>query len=110
ADRNRSHWSTSKTPSYTKSVSWQHHPSSGVLMDSLSMYATVLGPNKGAFSDLASEGIVNVYNTFDDLENYLSIKKNIDTVKVGDFLSNNSWAKFGQEVYKYISEVKNVTK
>ncbi|HGF1192337.1 TPA: hypothetical protein ACF6VH_004030, partial [Escherichia coli] len=27
-DRNRSHWSTSKTPSYTKSVSWQHHPTS----------------------------------------------------------------------------------
>ncbi|PAY96128.1 hypothetical protein CEG99_19520, partial [Shigella boydii] len=26
SDRNRSHWSTSKTPSYTKSVSWQHHP------------------------------------------------------------------------------------
>ena len=25
ADRNRSHWSTKKTPSYTKSVSWQHH-------------------------------------------------------------------------------------
>ncbi|MEH4353836.1 hypothetical protein POX64_23435, partial [Escherichia coli] len=25
ADRNRSHRSTSKTPSYTKSVSWQHH-------------------------------------------------------------------------------------
>ncbi|EGE3982664.1 transposase, partial [Escherichia coli] len=25
ADRNRSHWSASKTPSYTKSVSWQHH-------------------------------------------------------------------------------------
>ncbi|WP_275281558.1 hypothetical protein, partial [Escherichia coli] len=25
ADRNRSHWSTSKTPSYTKSVSWHHH-------------------------------------------------------------------------------------
>ncbi|WP_250206343.1 helix-turn-helix transcriptional regulator, partial [Escherichia coli] len=29
ADRNRSHWSTSKTPSYTKSVSWQHHPEPG---------------------------------------------------------------------------------
>ncbi|PXI91744.1 transposase, partial [Klebsiella pneumoniae] len=28
ADRNRSHWSTSKTPSYTKSVSWQHHQES----------------------------------------------------------------------------------
>ncbi|MEB0361364.1 DUF4751 family protein, partial [Citrobacter freundii] len=29
ADRNRSHWSTSKTPSYTKSVSWQHHRRNG---------------------------------------------------------------------------------
>ncbi|MDM9160356.1 hypothetical protein QU795_24625, partial [Escherichia coli] len=31
ADRNRSHWSTSKTPSYTKSVSWQHYPNSDIL-------------------------------------------------------------------------------
>ncbi|EBY2105830.1 transposase, partial [Salmonella enterica subsp. enterica serovar Kottbus] len=30
--RNRSHWSTSKTPSYTKSVSWQHHQSSFVII------------------------------------------------------------------------------
>ncbi|ONG27226.1 transposase, partial [Escherichia coli] len=28
---NRSHWSTSKTPSYTKSVSWQHHRKPGYL-------------------------------------------------------------------------------
>ncbi|WP_241229398.1 hypothetical protein, partial [Escherichia coli] len=33
ADRNRSHWSTSKTPSYTKSVSWQHHHVSDVLVE-----------------------------------------------------------------------------
>ncbi|THB02953.1 hypothetical protein E6R41_24155, partial [Citrobacter freundii] len=26
-----SHWSTSKTPSYTKSVSWQHHLSEKTL-------------------------------------------------------------------------------
>ncbi|MCR4216230.1 hypothetical protein NKU63_22030, partial [Enterobacter cloacae] len=32
ADRNRSHWSTSKTPSYTKSVSWQHHHSVSIIM------------------------------------------------------------------------------
>ncbi|OVJ53007.1 transposase, partial [Escherichia coli] len=31
ADRNRSHWSTSKTPSYTKSVSWQHHRNNEVI-------------------------------------------------------------------------------
>ncbi|MCQ7266101.1 hypothetical protein NP011_16680, partial [Salmonella enterica] len=35
ADRNRSHWSTSKTPSYTKSVSWQHHPMLNVNPDTL---------------------------------------------------------------------------
>ncbi|MCQ8099068.1 hypothetical protein NP313_06845, partial [Salmonella enterica] len=33
ADRNRSHWSTSKTPSYTKSVSWQHHPTLRCVID-----------------------------------------------------------------------------
>ncbi|MEB0847077.1 oligogalacturonate-specific porin KdgM family protein, partial [Citrobacter freundii] len=36
ADRNRSHWSTSKTPSYTKSVSWQHHPGFGVAVEAIS--------------------------------------------------------------------------
>ncbi|OJR85664.1 hypothetical protein BK390_12880 [Escherichia coli] len=35
ADRNRSHWSTSKTPSYTKSVSWQHHPILNIVPASL---------------------------------------------------------------------------
>ncbi|MCH5736514.1 hypothetical protein MMB08_06100, partial [Salmonella enterica] len=51
ADRNRSHWSTSKTPSYTKSVSWQHHqredgymcylPASNVLASFLCVLLTV---------------------------------------------------------------------
>ncbi|MEK8972349.1 hypothetical protein P2Q62_20300, partial [Escherichia coli] len=40
ADRNRSHWSTSKTPSYTKSVSWQHHPCV-VSLDSKGIYSQV---------------------------------------------------------------------
>ncbi|MEA0126766.1 cobalamin biosynthesis protein CbiX, partial [Escherichia coli] len=38
ADRNRSHWSTSKTPSYTKSVSWQHHRTSDSGNDTESIY------------------------------------------------------------------------
>ncbi|MES3506710.1 glucuronate isomerase, partial [Enterobacter hormaechei] len=41
ADRNRSHWSTSKTPSYTKSVSWHHYLHSladqGLLMNFVGM-------------------------------------------------------------------------
>ncbi|MCA8595938.1 hypothetical protein LGN86_16470, partial [Escherichia coli] len=35
ADRNRSHRSTSKTPSYTKSVSWQHHQAIIVILSAL---------------------------------------------------------------------------
>ncbi|MEK9008303.1 hypothetical protein P2R24_23670, partial [Escherichia coli] len=37
-DRNRSHWSTSKTPSYTKSVSWQHHPPPKLSFSTLNEY------------------------------------------------------------------------
>ncbi len=31
-DGNGSNWSPSKTPSYTKSVSWQHHPVSVLII------------------------------------------------------------------------------
>ncbi|OUK52481.1 transposase, partial [Escherichia coli] len=34
------HWSTSKTPSYTKSVSWQHHQKVRVLMSKVIMQIT----------------------------------------------------------------------
>ncbi|WP_312719535.1 hypothetical protein, partial [Escherichia sp. AM3] len=36
-DRNRSHWSTSKTPSYTKSVSWQHHQHGQLIINGLAL-------------------------------------------------------------------------
>ncbi|MCM7000133.1 hypothetical protein M8N42_21190, partial [Enterobacter asburiae] len=42
ADRNRSHWSTSKTPSYTKSVSWHHYRESHVHVYSFTLSATVV--------------------------------------------------------------------
>ncbi|WP_216084113.1 hypothetical protein, partial [Shigella sonnei] len=51
ADRNRSHWSTSKTPSYTKSVSWQHHP--GHLHHSLSMPVILNKNSINFYSSLA---------------------------------------------------------
>ncbi|MGT5231168.1 hypothetical protein ACRWD3_27200, partial [Escherichia coli] len=40
ADRNRSHWSTSKTPSYTKSVSWQHHRLNYIYSAAINAYIT----------------------------------------------------------------------
>ncbi|MCR3693461.1 hypothetical protein, partial [Citrobacter freundii] len=41
-DRNRSHWSTSKTPSYTKSVSWQHHPNKHLISYIILMLSPVI--------------------------------------------------------------------
>ncbi|MGP6622419.1 hypothetical protein ACTZNX_25635, partial [Klebsiella pneumoniae] len=51
ADRNRSHWSTSKTPSYTKSVSWQHHP----LIENSSNHGSDLMANKPEEGEKVSE-------------------------------------------------------
>ncbi|WP_213045536.1 hypothetical protein, partial [Escherichia coli] len=51
----RSHWSTSKTPSYTKSVSWQHHPfliravaggTTHIIIAISTMYSLILRQNK----------------------------------------------------------------
>ncbi|MDV1191731.1 hypothetical protein RZP92_25285, partial [Raoultella planticola] len=59
ADRNRSHWSTSKTPSYTKSVSWHHYLSpskvSSLNIDPNSQ-AQYQSPNFGALGALAGAG------------------------------------------------------
>ncbi|WP_214437916.1 sugar-binding domain-containing protein, partial [Escherichia coli] len=40
-------WSTSKTPSYTKSVSWQHHPI-GIAM-SEEKYSGIVGALRGKY-------------------------------------------------------------
>ncbi|MGP0790820.1 hypothetical protein ACAG05_24415, partial [Escherichia coli] len=53
ADRNRSHWSTSKTPSYTKSVSWQHHQVfAGNYRSDYLWYAILGGTNSRAKAEL----------------------------------------------------------
>ncbi|MEH5728423.1 hypothetical protein PO546_22140, partial [Escherichia coli] len=51
ADRNRSHWSTSKTPSYTKSVSWQHHLESSSLQGG-DYQAMIKSANQGVWTSV----------------------------------------------------------
>ncbi|MDD0442797.1 alanine:cation symporter family protein, partial [Shigella sonnei] len=76
-DRNRSHWSTSKTPSYTKSVSWQHHPLSQAITNGFqrSMFSNEAGmgstPNAAAAAASwpphpAAQGIVQMIGIFID--------------------------------------------
>ncbi|MGX2757573.1 hypothetical protein ACWJN7_25615, partial [Escherichia coli] len=65
ADRNRSHWSTSKTPSYTKSVSWQHHQSyQDEIQNRIEKGQELIFVNKE--NDISfSESILTYYHLFD---------------------------------------------
>lgn len=74
--------------------------SSGILMDSLSFGAKVIGPNVGSFRDYAEEKLLKVY-TFDTFEDILAIVRNeneaIHIENYRSFLNNHSWEKFMQQ-------------
>jgi glycosyltransferase involved in cell wall biosynthesis len=85
--------------------------SSGVLMDSLGYGANIIGPNVGAFADLANEGIINTYSDFPSMfkiiDEQLNDKgKKIDKEKIDRFLEDNSWNKFAENVCKLLNSVK----
>ncbi|WP_205732206.1 hypothetical protein, partial [Enterobacter hormaechei] len=63
-------WSTSKTPSYTKSVSWQHHPKLhmrqfDVFVNYLAFAGVTLGMH--FFDDLIIRKIIYVYKTMPEM-------------------------------------------
>ncbi len=84
--------------------------SSGALMDSISFGAKVIGPDTGAFKDLAGEGIVETYRDFEDLvikiDRSLSKNISIDKVKIQAFIEDNSWEKFAERLNNWINAPK----
>ena len=77
--------------------------SSGVLMDSLGYGANIIGPDTGAFADLAKEGIINTYSDFTDMfkiidEQLKDENKIIPKEKSNKFLEDNSWNKFAENL------------
>lgn len=79
--------------------------SSGVLMDSLSFGAKVIGPNTGSFKDYASSTEINVvtFERFEDIEHIVS--SNTETISpkgYDDFLHRNSWANFVEKMMAVI--------
>lgn len=72
--------------------------SSGMLMDSLSFGARVIGPNAGSFNDYTKEKNIEVY-TFDKYDDILSIVRENREPKVSlssynEFLNERTWPKF----------------
>lgn len=84
--------------------------SSGILMDSLSFGAKIIGPTAGSFTDYTNNSSICVY-TFHNFEEIpMLVKKygldEISTEKYHSFLDEYSWAHFADTIIDYILSLK----
>ena len=82
--------------------------SSGALMDTLGLNANIIGPNAGAFADLARENIIQVYDNFIDLIRKIETpvqKSEEDLDALGQFIKNNDWQHFGINIDHLIKTI-----
>lgn len=85
--------------------------SSGALMYSLHFNSTIIGPNVGAFYDLAEEGIIFTFEHYDDLImtideqiNDTSLKAKEEAKKL-EFMEDNSWEAFSEKVDELLRQL-----
>lgn len=76
--------------------------SSGALIDTIARGGNVIGPDKGAFKDLAAERCCHVYKNYDELVNLIENNVKIDQVSVRSFLKKNSWENFVKSIISSI--------
>jgi len=81
--------------------------SSGALVYSLSQGAMIIGPNIGAFQDLYSEELIDVFENYDDLikkiDSHLKVGNNYSD-KIIKFVDLNTWDNYGEKIAKWIAE------
>lgn len=68
--------------------------SSGALMDTISMHGNVIGPNKGAFIDLAMQGLCFTYEDYKDIFKIYNSNNVVEFSKMEHFIEENSWKSF----------------
>ena len=78
--------------------------SSGVLIDTLVMGGTPVGPNRAAFKDLNEDQVCLVYDNYEELVSILLSDLKIDSHKRARFMKDNSWEKFAYKIYKFLNE------
>lgn len=69
--------------------------SSGALIDSIAMGGVVMGPNRGAFKDLAEENVCVVYTSYDEMVAKLKINDSFSQEDINHFVNGNTWEQFG---------------
>ena len=84
--------------------------SSGVLMDSLTYGATIVGPSVCAFNDLHDLGLIETYTDFNSLISVVdktllsTIENSSKHTKLAEFILANSWNEFSKTVLKLIEQ------
>lgn len=82
--------------------------SSGALMDTIRMNTEIIGPNHGAFKDLASLPILHVYETYEDIlkifENS-NLNEHSDNQQINRFFIENSWVSFADKLRKHTAKL-----
>lgn len=71
---------------------------SGVLMDTISMGGDSIGPNVGAFADLAADGVCKVYDSDEEMLSLLQSPERISHEALQEFISENSWNSFIEKI------------
>lgn len=83
--------------------------SSGALIDSIGYGAKIIGPDVGAFTDLAKDGIIRTFQNFEELIAKIDFYLN-DTntgegkAKTEAFLKENSWDKYAENICRLTDE------
>lgn len=75
---------------------------SGALTDTLRFGGNPVGPDAGAFRDLAAQGLCRVYSDPAELPEILESGWKVDAGRLAHFIQENSWAAFAEKIIKFV--------
>lgn len=78
--------------------------SSGALLDTLSLYGSVIGPNKGAFSDLKDDNLCFTFNEYEDIIEIIKNNSIIQRQVIENFNNQNSWEEFSLKIFDFLKK------
>ena len=76
---------------------------SGVLLDTLLMGGNCIGPDEGAFRELANLGLCRVYHDENELLDILNQDWKVDKSALESFMRDNSWEQYVNRILSSIS-------
>ncbi len=85
--------------------------SSGALMDSLSFGATVIAPDIAAFKDAREVGLIETFQTFDELVDLLNLNSTAprkENTKLNRFINESTWSQYAKNVLTWIETNKRL--